>query len=268
MAFITQDLLDILEEIAPFDLTESWDNTGLLVGSPQRPVQGVLLGLDPTQTLIDQALAVGADVIITHHPVIFHPLQRLETDQPSGAFLAAALRHDVQVIACHTNLDAAPGGVNDTLAKALDLEATSPLVLSGKEATDSGLGRIGRCRRPLTPEECVTRLRQILGPPYLLEAGPRPERISTIALCGGSGSDLAVLAHRQGADLYLTAEIKHATACWAVDQGLWLIDGGHFATEQPAMAPLRDRIEEALHRQRAEISVHLAEQKPPLTMIP
>ncbi len=268
MALLTQDLLDIIDEIAPFDLAESWDNVGLLAGSPAVPVHAILIGLDPGRDLLDHALALGANVIITHHPLIFHPLKAVRTDRPDGDFLSAALHRSIQVIGCHTNLDAAPGGINDSLIGLFDPEGARPLVpAAGERGRDCGLGRIGRLRAVRSPEECIDILLRGLRPPWLLEAGVRPERVSTVAVCGGSGSEFARMARDQGADLYLTAEVKHDVACWARDAGFWIIDGGHYATEQVGLEPFCARLADRLRKEAPEITIDTAASGPPLGII-
>jgi len=268
MDLLVQDILDILEQIAPSELAESWDNVGLLAGAPGAGVHSVLVSLDPLGSLIKEARTLNADLIITHHPPIFKPLSSLRTDQPTGAFLAEALRHSISVIGWHTNLDAAEEGVSDILARQLGLGETMPLI---PEKTGRwpgcGLGRIGTCTPAWDPDECIDRLHAACSPPWLLEAGPRPEKVTTVALCGGSGSDFAEDALAAGADLYISAEIKHSVARWAEEAGLWILDCGHFASEQVIVEPLRNRIEQTLRKQQCATRVHAAAQRPPLKLI-
>ena len=128
MSLICQDVLQVLEELAPRRLAAGWDNVGLLVGSPMQPVTSVVVALDVDSTVVDFALAQGANLIVAHHPVIFKPISSLRQDTPQGELLYRLIRHDIAVICCHTNLDAALGGVNDALAAALGLEQLRPLL--------------------------------------------------------------------------------------------------------------------------------------------
>ncbi len=268
MELLIQDILDILEQIAPTSLAESWDNTGLLAGDPKASVQGVLIALDPVSPLIETAKCKGVNVIITHHPAIFHPLHSLRTDQPVGSFLAQAIKGNINIIGCHTNLDAAASGVSDVLAEGMQLTDIAPLI-PGKinGAASCGLGRIGRCRQTMQATECIRLLRQICDPPWLLEAGPRPEHVRKIAVCGGSCSEFAEAAMDAGADLFITAEVKHSIARWAEEAGFWIIDGGHFATEHLIVKPLRQRLRQELGRRNLETRVYTAGQQPPLTLV-
>lgn len=262
-----RDLLTILHQITPESLAEAWDNVGLLVGDPNDPVHRVLLALDPTCPLIDHAAAGAYDLVVTHHPLIFKPLKAVRTDEPAGRFIATAIRHRIGVIACHTNLDATQGGVNDHLAQALGLTAARPLLPSHDgDGLDSGLGRIGTYPVPVDADVFLERVRRVCAPPWILEAGPRPTQVSTVAVCGGSGSDFAMMARQLGADVLVTAEIKHALACWAQDAPFWLIDAGHFATEYPALTLFRDTLRQQLQARSWDIPVDTAVQNPPLNL--
>jgi dinuclear metal center YbgI/SA1388 family protein len=258
-------LLTSLDHLAPFALAEEWDNVGLLLGHPLAPVGSILLGLDPSQALLDEAISLGATTIITHHPCIFHPLRAIFTSTPTGRFLAKALQHQINVIACHTNLDNAPDGVSDTLALALGLSNLSPLRPGPViERGATGAGRLGRFARPLSATSFMNRLLQVLQLPSVCVAGNLPAQIKTVGLCGGSGSELAEIAHNRGADLYLSAEIKHSVARWAEESGFCIIDGTHYGTEQPVLSVLHRQLQAlaASNNWPLEILVSRAEKSP------
>ena len=262
-----QILLDILHDITPEHLAEDWDNVGLLVGDPRQPVHRILLALDPTCSLAEKAAQGGYDLILTHHPIIFRPLKALRTDTPSGRFLALATQHQISVIASHTNFDSVPHGVSGHLARILGLQQLRPLVPSRRDCPEAcGLGQVGTYSQPLSPEAFLARIEQALQPPWLLEAGPRPEQVVTVAVCGGSCSDFAELAKQMGADVFLTAEVKHSVARWTEESGLWLLDGGHFATEYLAMEPLRDRLWREAEQRGWEVAIEVAPQESPLRL--
>jgi len=236
-----KDLLKTLDEIAAFGLAEQWDNVGLMLGEPNRAIKGILVALDPTEEILDEALEVGADCIITHHPLIFHPLKAIYTDQPMGRFLRRALENDITVIGCHTNLDQSAGGVNDVLANSLGMQDIRPLVAAENDPEAEpaqGFGRIGRLADPLSSEAFIGYLCDFFNLPVLRVAGRLPEEIKTVAVCGGSGSDLAPAAFAGGAQVYVTGEVKHSTARWAEAAGFCIIDAGHFATENPVVESL------------------------------
>lgn len=251
------DIIHCLDEIAPPSIAEPWDNVGLLIGDRNRLVRSLLIALDPTNRLLDEALEVGADTVITHHPIILKPLPLIDTAEPTGSLLEKALTSRLNVLACHTNFDSAQHGVNDTLAELLGLVELEPLVQSDPRRADgSGLGRIGRFPATLAGNDFIARVLHVLDLESCQTAGPLPPSIRTVALCGGSGSDLAELARQRGADVYLSAEIKHHVARWAEQCGFCVIDGTHYATEKPAVHRLARAIREYARRQGWDVTVH------------
>ena len=263
-----QDILDIVRQLSPDSLAEEWDNVGLLAGDPGDPVHRILIALDPCLALIDQARAGEYDLIITHHPLIFKPLKALRTDSPLGRIIRASLCSDIKVLACHTNLDSTPGGVSDVLAALLKITDAEPLVPSKHQPcpTACGLGRIGRLATAISAEQFLDRLRHTCSPPWILEAGNRPPSVATAAVCGGSCSDFAETALLRGADVFVTAEVKHSVARWAEDAGLWILDAGHFPTENPAMAGFGKALQAELHAAGWDITVSIADQQTPLRL--
>jgi len=255
-----KNIISSLNLEAPFSLAESWDNVGLLIGNPDQEVTSILIGLDPTNSLIDEALALGANTVITHHPVIFRPIPSINTAEPEGKLLEKALSNKIAVIACHTNLDSAADGVSDILGTLLGLTGLSPLLPAGEEAAGTtGMGRIGSFRNPVAAGDFIERVLEVLNLRSLQVAGKIPEIITTVAVCGGSGSDLATEALVRGADIYLSAEIKHNTAVWAVENSFCVIDGTHFATEQPSVSLLAGKLTEAGNREGWNITVTQSE---------
>ena len=244
MAPRVKDIVKTLNLEAPFRLAESWDNVGLLVGSPDQEVTSILIGLDPTNTLIEEALTSDANTVVTHHPVIFQPLSSINTADPGGKLLEKALTNRIAIIGCHTNLDSAADGVSDILAAKLGLRELSPLLPSAeKEFSGTGLGRIGCFSVPVSATVFMERVLEVLNLPSVQIAGKVPKTIKTVAVCGGSGSDLAAEALARGADIYLSAEIKHNIAIWAIENSFCVIDGTHFATEKPSVGLLAEKLD-------------------------
>ncbi|WP_457576565.1 Nif3-like dinuclear metal center hexameric protein [Desulfomarina sp.] len=251
-----KDIVNSLNHDAPFDLAEQWDNVGLLVGNPEQEVSSILVALDPTNGLLEEALTVGANTVVTHHPVIFRPLTHINTADPAGRLLERALAGKISIICCHTNLDSARDGVSDILARRLGLSGLTPLLPTGRDGAEgTGLGRIGQYKKPLSGRKFIQTVLDVLHLQSVQVAGNLPQVIRTVALCGGSGSDLAVRALEKGADLYLSAEIKHSTAIWARENNFCIIDGTHFATEQPAVALLAEKLESSCRQQNLNIPI-------------
>lgn len=260
MAPRVKEIVNSLNLDAPFNLAEPWDNVGLLVGNPDQEVTSILIGLDPTNSLIDEALASGANLVVTHHPVIFQPLSSINTADPGGKLLEKLLANEIAIIGCHTNLDSATDGVSDILAARLGLENLSPLLPTAEKGiTETGLGRIGCFSAPVSATIFIERVQEVLNLPSIQVAGKLPKNIKTVAVCGGSGSDLATVALAGGADIYLSAEIKHSTAIWAIENDFCIIDGTHFATEQPSVSLLAKKLARAKRNQNWNIKIRQSE---------
>lgn len=251
--FTLDRALAALDRLAPFNLAEPWDNVGLMVGDPGWPVTGIMTALDPTEDLLVEARESNCNLIVTHHPLIFQPLKSIRPDQPAGRLLAAALAAEIAIIACHTNLDTIAPGVSDILARRLGLGDPRPLTTPAVPPTAAsdlprpqGFGRIGCLPAPVPGQQFLNELCRQLAVDALTLAGRLPEMVRTVAVCGGSGSDLAEIARAQGADLYLSAEIKHSVARWAEAADFCVIDAGHFATENLIVPELAARLAAAL----------------------
>ena len=236
------DFLVVLDELAASSLAEAWDNVGLMVGDPTQIVSGVLIALDPTEAVLDEALERGLNTIVTHHPLIFQALKAVRVDQPLGRVLAKAITHGLAVIGCHTNLDKVDGGVSEALAVGLGLIEITPLLVETGAAAGQGhvpgFGRHGRFPVPKSKAVFLKDLAAALELEVIAVVGHLPERISTVAVCGGSGSDLAESARAAGVQVYITGEVKHSTARWAEACDFCIIDAGHYASENPVVPAL------------------------------
>lgn len=233
MSTVTQ-IYNAIDRLAPFWLTMDFDNTGILVGDRNREIACALLALDCTPAVVEQARQLGAQLIITHHPVIFHPLKRVNED----AVVYQLIRSDIAVISAHTNLDIAQGGVNDALASAIGLRDCRGLELLN-EQTGAWLGRIGTLPEPLSPEAFAAHIKACLNASSIkFSAAPRV--IRTVALCSGSGADCLDAAISAGADALLTSEVKQHEYLAATAAGISIFDAGHFDTEDIVIEPLRD----------------------------
>lgn len=227
-------IYNAIDRLAPFWLTMDFDNTGILVGDRNREVSCALLALDCTPAVVEQAKQLGAQLIVTHHPVIFHPLKRVNED----AVVYQLIRSDIAVISAHTNLDIAQGGVNDALASAIGLRDCRGLELLN-EQTGAWLGRIGTLPEPLSPEAFAAHIKACLNASSIkFSAAPRV--IRTVALCSGSGADCLDAAISAGADALLTSEVKQHEYLAAAAAGISIFDAGHFDTEDIVIEPLRD----------------------------
>jgi dinuclear metal center YbgI/SA1388 family protein len=253
-------------------LAESWDAVGLVCGDLDEPVGRVLFAVDPTTAVVDEVLATGADLLVTHHPLLLTPVHGVPAHDPKGRLVHRLIRAGAGLFVAHTNADRAPdSGVNDALAAVLGLTGTEPLDPS---ATDprAGLGRVGELPEPMTLRAFAARAAAAL-PATVggVRAAGDPERVvRRVAVCGGSGGSLLGAAEAAGADVFLTSDLKHHPASDAGEvAGPALCDVAHYASEWPWLpvaaealaADLSGRIEVAVSRRRTDPWTHRAGQE-------
>ncbi len=230
------EIIEELERFAPPELKEPWDNVGLMVGDRSQKIEKVYVCLDLTTENVRNAIDFGANLIVSHHPLIFKPISSVTEDNPVASMIRRAIRHDVAIYSMHTNFDKTDGGMNDLLAQKLGLENIRSF--TDEECVDengvpfSPIGRIGNLEIPMTLEDFARYTKSLLGCTALKYSGDLYEDIRTVALCSGSGGREGMYAaYRSGADVYLTADLKHDMAVTAYELGLNMIDAGHFETE-------------------------------------
>lgn len=237
------DFYKYIDSIAPFETQESWDNSGFLVGDGEKEVKKVLLALDVTEDVLNEAEEKGAELIISHHPVIFGALK--EFHPKNIAFLAA--EKGIAVISAHTCLDIADGGVNDCLANALGLNNVV------KVDDGEGLIRMGELENALSCEEFVKYTAEKLSVGGI-KYTPTAKIIRKVAVCGGSGGDLFGFAISAGADAFVTANIKHNLWIEMRREGFCVLDAGHFCTENTVIGPLAKKIAEEFDKTEIIVS--------------
>lgn len=240
-----QEIMQVMERIAPRRLAEEWDNPGLLVGSPADDVRKILVALDVREETIEQAIEDGCDLIVAHHPLIFRAIKAVRTDDATGRKIARLIKAGVAVFAAHTNLDSAAGGVNDVLAERLGLSDVAPLA-EGTADGEPGLGRIGFLSAALSLEEFAALVKKSLGVSSLRVVRSGDRAVRRVALCGGSGVEFIGKAAAKGADVYVTGDVRYHDGERAAALGVHVIDAGHFATEQPIVARLAARLRKEL----------------------
>lgn len=222
-------LMTHLEQLAPKQLAESWDNVGLLVGDETSEVTGVLVTLDVSDAVVNEAIAKGLNTIVAHHPLIFQPLKTLTHQNVQQALLRKIIKHDINVYAMHTNLDNANGGMNDWLAQALALEAIEILKVDG-EYNDQpyGTGRIGTLTESMTLGEFVCCVEKQLQSNGLRYVGDSNRIVSKVAIIGGAAQHYYTHAIQKQADVYITGDVTYHVAQDMFNNGLALIDPGHY----------------------------------------
>ena len=251
-----RDILDLLEEIAPSHLAEDWDNPGLQVGAHAQEVSKVFLSLDPTLQAIKEAAEKRAQLLMTHHPLIFHPISSINWEVFPGSVIFEAFRNGISIVAAHTNLDVTQGGINDMLAHLFHLKDVEVLqALEANTSGEVGLGRIGNISEPMSLSAMIDTVKSALGAEGLRVVGSKNLEIKRVALVGGSGGSMVATASENGADLLITGDVGHHDALEAVSRGLALIDGGHFYTEKEAFALFANRFKRLLQEREWEVGV-------------
>ena len=221
-----RDIINVIEEFAPLSIQESWDNSGLCVGSPDAPATSVLLGLDCTEELVDEAIACGADMIITHHPLIFSGLKKITPEDQIGAAIIKAIKAGISIYAAHTSADKVIAGVSGAMAAKLGLVNVSIL---DEDGDGTGLGVVGDLQQPLSAQEAVALVKDRFSLKAMRTSRPLEGQITRVAMCGGSGGSLIKAAMASGAQLYISGDISYHN--FFTREGFMIMDIGHYESE-------------------------------------
>lgn len=231
------DILQYLNTVAPPHMKAQWDNVGLLCGSESQPVKKILVALDPFEHVCREAVEIGADLLVTHHPLIFVAPNAITDDTSVGRSVMTLIRNNISAINAHTNLDCAPGGVNDVLAAKLGLTDTEVLLYDG---SDFGLLRMGNVEEQSLADFAANVKAALSCPGLRLVDGGRS--VSKVAVGGGACGDEVREAYNAGCDTFVTADVKYNQFWDAKELGINLIDAGHFHTENPIVAVLAEKL--------------------------
>lgn len=247
-------IINIIEKIAPKNLAESWDNVGLQLGDPDHEVRKILLTLDVTKNVVEEAVEQKVDLILSHHPFIFKGLKTLSFDTEKGRMIKTLIQNDMAIYVAHTNLDKAELGLNNYVAKRLGLKEIESLFpaenmeVMQEITSDHGLGKIGNLETPLLAKELVDMVKRKLEIEDVFGAGKLPEEIKRVGLCTGSGADLMNVAKFNQADVFITGDLKYHDGQRAEELGLWLLNAGHFGTEKWVSACFEEILEKELKK--------------------
>ena len=228
-----REIYQYLDGLAPFSLQMEFDNAGFLVGRGERAVSKILVSLDITEEVAEEAAELGAELIVSHHPVIFRPAKSVTDGDPDGRVLLALAEHRIAAICAHTNLDAAQGGVNDALAQVVGLLDPVPLEVDGTDENGLpyGIGRVGELSGgPMSVQAFAQRAKDglRLGGIRAMDAGVP---VRKVAVGGGACGSMLAEARAMGCDTFLTADLKHDIYLEARALGINLLDAGHYSTE-------------------------------------
>lgn len=242
-----RNIIEKMNKWIPKDYIDSWDNTGFQIGDPQREVEKILIALDLDRYVLNKAIDEDFQMIITHHPIIFKPLNSITTMGHNTHIIFDAIKNDIVVYNAHSNLDLVDGGVNDCLANSLGLRDTIPLSLVNRDNLPPtlGYGRLGFVDR-VSFDDYLEFIKKSLSSNHLVIYGDVKEYIEKVAVCGGSGSDFIYDAYRHQADIYVTGDIKYHDAQYGHELGLTIIDAGHFNTEKIVLPAIKNYLHSEL----------------------
>lgn len=224
---------------APEALAADFDNVGLLLGRSDKEVKTVLLCLDVDENTAAEAVEAGADLIVSHHPVIFHAIRRITDETPTGRMLMTLFKNDIAVISAHTNLDTTEDGLNDQMAKKLGLNVVGDLETGEGEHT---CGRI--CEADTTLSRLAETVKNAYGLPFIRHTGDGDRKISRIALCTGGGRSLTKDVSAKNCDVYISGDLHYADIRELALSGIDYIEIGHFDSERP----VTELFDETLHK--------------------
>ena len=255
-----EEVLEVVERLYPPSTAQSWDRVGLVTGDPRQPVRRIHLAVDPTLAVIEEARELGADLLLTHHPLLLRGVHGVATTSAKGAAVTHLVVGDVALYVAHTNADVAADGVCEALAQACGLTTSDPLAL----AEDQPLGRVGDLGTAMTllafVERLATRLPVAAG--GIRVAGPPDAQVRRVAVLGGAGDDLFDAVRASGADVYVTADLRHHPALEAREEARggtpYLVDAGHWASEQVWLAVAQRALRAALQERATRVETHIS----------
>ncbi len=267
MAITVGEAVALLKDFAPeeYGYKAEYDNIGMILGDEKLPVTRVVCCLDVTMAVIDEAIALGAELIISHHPMIFYPIKNINADTVVGRKLLKAAKHGISIYAAHTNLDFVQDGINDYVAALLGLHNVTSLEPYIDEET--GYGRVGDLSNKVYSSVLKGEVESVLHDAYVRTVGEPYAQVKRVAVInGGSGGDTKYvdMAIKAGADCLITADVKHHVAVYAFESGITLIEPQHFTMEHCYIARLVQnlKIEAKARKLELEIVQSQAEHNP------
>ena len=242
---LCKEIVQVIEAAYPREAALDFDNVGLLAGRTEKEVERVYIALDATDAVIDRAIEAGADMLITHHPLIFSPLKKVTDEDFVSRRVVKLIQNDISYYAMHTNYDVL--GMAELAEKILGIRDSEVLdITMEKDGKPEGIGRIGELEKPMTLEECCVYVKHKLNLGSLKVFGDMQAEVSRLAISPGSGKTAIAAAIAKGADVLVTGDIGHHDGLDAVEQGLAVIDAGHYGTEYIFIDDMRRFLEDKL----------------------
>lgn len=237
-----KEVIQMLEELCPSSFAMSWDNVGLLVGRTDQEVHTIALALDATSEVIEDAITQKADLIVTHHPLLFSGIKKVNDSDYVGKRILSLIRHDISCYAMHTNFDVL--GMADAAADLLRLTEREVLEVTYEdEISVEGIGRVGVLQEPMKLSELAAKVAEVFGIEHVRYYGVSDQMLVTCAILPGSGKGEVDLAVKSGADVYITGDINHHDGIDAVEKGIAVIDAGHYGVEKIFIPYMKEYLE-------------------------
>ena len=257
-----REMVQLLENLAPAHFAEDWDNVGLLAGRLDKDIQRVVLAVDATEDVIDQAVQMNADLLLTHHPLIFSGLKNVTETDFIGRRILKLNRHDICYYAMHTNFDVM--GMADAAADEMKLKDIAVLdVTYEDEISKEGIGRTGSLPQVMTLTDCAEYCKKIFALSHVMVYGSRDKLIEQVAIVPGSGKEFIPMAVQQHADVLITGDIGHHAGIDAMEQGLAVIDAGHYGLEKIFVPYMQD----FFRREQPELKIISAREQSPYYLV-
>lgn len=252
------DMIYKLETLSPSSFAEDYDNVGLLVGSPEKEIDSVLIAVDATKQVVEEALQLGVDMLLTHHPMIFRPLKRIRSDHFIGEKAMKLISGGICCYAMHTNFDIL--GMADAAADEIGLTNRQVLhVTYEDDIAKEGIGRYGSLPSVVSLKQCAYHIKEAFSLEEVRVYGDARRMIETAAICPGSGKSVVKTAIEVGVDTLITSEIDHNDALDAMEQGLTIIDAGHYGLEKIFVPYMKEYIA----REMPDLTVYTAKETNP-----
>lgn len=251
------NITNIIESLAPKSYACKWDNVGLQLGSQNHNVEKLLITLEVTNEVLDEAIEKNIDMIVAHHPMIFSPLKNIIKEDFKGKFIYKAIQNNIDIYAAHTNIDIACGGLNDYLINKLNIVDTKVLDITDNEsyAYSVGIGRVGKLDSPKTLNELIKEIKEKLNTSHLRIAGELTTNIKKVAVINGSGADLIKTAIYKNCDCVITGDVRYHDAQDAISQGINVIDIGHYDSEKFFVEFMTAYLKEEVNRKKLDVQI-------------
>lgn len=241
---LCREIIETIERDYPREYALPWDNVGLLIGRDDKEVKRIYVALDATDEVIEDAIHTGADMLVTHHPMIFEGMKRINNRDFTGARAIRLIQQDISCYAMHTNYDVL--GMAELSGRRMNLENMEVLDVTCEERPSEGIGRIGELQEQMTLKECCKKVKKVFDLDSVKVFGELDASVKVAAICPGSGKSVVKEAIAKGADVFITGDIGHHEGIDAKAQGLSIIDAGHYGLEHIFIADMKGYFESNL----------------------